>query len=134
MYQEFLQKNGCSPNLIWVEPADVLHTGTPTIYIKLPVPQANLARVRERFETGLRSGLGVCFQSMAELENATCCFAWVPEDEADQECHMMGSGLKISALSGESRRKGVGVKSRLRWALLKKRFQKHSAKNPDLFR
>lgn len=132
-YSEFLQKCGFPTGLTWVEPGDILLTGTRTIYIRLPVPQANLVHARERFEAGLRSGLGVWFQTLAELKNSTCCFAFVPEDEADQMYHLLGDGLKMSAQTDQSRRKGIGVRSRLRWALLKRHFRKHSWMIAELF-
>ena len=133
MYQSFLQQNGHSPKLIWVELTDILLTDTSKVYVKLPVSQQNMARARKLFESGMGSGLGVKLHAIANLKDSTCCYAWVPKDQVDQEYALMGSGLKMSALSDESRRKGTAIRSRLRWAMLKKRFQKHSAMVADLF-
>jgi hypothetical protein len=108
-FQEFLRKNGWSENLIWVEPTDLLLSGRGPIYVKLPVPAENLTHARERFTSGMSNGLGILFRTMCEVKNATCCYAWAPKDPTEQSYHLMGSGLKVSALTDKVRRSGKAV-------------------------
>ena len=111
-FQEFLRKNGWSTNLIWVEPTDLLLTGSPAIYVRLPVPAENLALAHKRFALGMSNGLGILFDTICELKNASCCFAWVPKNPTEQADHLMGRGLKLSAPADRSRRSGKAVVNR----------------------
>ncbi len=122
-----------SENLIWVEPADLLLSLEGAICVKLPVPAENLARARERFEHGMKSGLGVLFGTLCDLPNATCCYAWVPKDKAEQKSHLIPRGLKTVVPTYSFRKQGKAVKNRFYWRFLKHRYQKNSGRIQDLF-
>jgi len=47
LFQDFLRKNGYSPNLVWIEPADVLIPLRREIYVKLPVSRNSVDRGTE---------------------------------------------------------------------------------------
>lgn len=131
-FEEFLRRNGYPPNLVWVEPTDLLLSGRGAIYVKLPVPAENLIRARERFGLGMNNGLGILLGTICYLRNATCCYAWVPKDHEEQQHHLMGNGLKLNATT-DSRRTGRDVTSRFYWYLLNRRYQKYSRLMPLLF-
>ena len=131
-FEEFLRQNGYPPNLVWVEPTDLLLSGRGAIYVKLPVPAENLIRARERFGLGINKGLGILLGTICYLRDATCCYAWVPQDHEEQQRHLMCNGLKLSATT-DSRRSGRAIMSHFYWYLLKRRYQKYSRMTPDLF-
>jgi hypothetical protein len=132
-FEVFLRKNGYSATLIWVEPADLVLPGRRAIYVRVPVPSRNLEHARKRFFSGMTEGLGVTFGTICDLPNATCCYAWVPKDRKQQQEHLMGSELKISAKTDSSRVPGVYVTNAIRWQLLKLRCRKRAGMTQDLF-
>lgn len=132
-FESFLRQNGYAANLIWVEPSDLILRGERGIYVKLPVSAKNLAYVRKRFASGMSSGMGIAFRAICDLERATCCYAWAPDNQAERESHLMGSGLKLSAATGLSRFTGTAIKSWSRWQLLKIRYHRYSKLKQQLF-
>jgi hypothetical protein len=133
-FEVFLTENGYSTNLIWIEASELVLSSQHSIYVKLPAPARNLSHARDCFERGRANGLGVNFGTIRELRNATCCYAWVPKDEVNQQNHLMGRGLKLTAKTGSSRLTGVIVKSQFHWWFLKLRHRRHSDLRDDLFR
>jgi hypothetical protein len=132
-FEVFLKENGYSASLIWVEPSDLIPSGQHSIYVKLPVQTTNLTRACDRFKRGISDGLGITFGTICDLSSATCCYAWVPKDQIDQQDHLMGRGLKITARTGSSRLNGILVGSQLRWWLLKLRYRRQSRLRETLF-
>lgn len=132
-FEGFLCQNGYSANLIWVEPSDLVLSGRREIYVKLPVSAENLTRARKRFAAGMSAGIGITFGTICELQNATCCYAWKPNNHAERESHLMGDGLKLSAGTGLSRITGTPIRSWARWQLLKIRYRQYSDLNQQLF-
>jgi hypothetical protein len=132
-FQEFLHQNGWSTNLVWVEPTDLLLSGRGAMYVKLPVPAENLIHARERFTSGMSNGLGILFDTICELKNATCCYVWAPKDQTEQGYHLMGRGLKLTVLADRARRTGKPVVRQLYWRLLQRRHKKYSSMIRDLF-
>lgn len=130
-FEVFLKENGYSANLIWVEPSDLVLSGQHSIYVKLSAPTTNLSRARDRFERGISDGLGITFGTICDLRNATCCYAWSPEDEIDQQYHLMGRGLKVTARP--DRLNGIIVGSRFRWRCLRFRYRRYSRLRETLF-
>ncbi len=84
-FEEFLRKNGYSPTLMWVEPADLVLPGRRAIYVRVPVPSRNLEQARKRFVSGMTKGLGITFGTICDLPNATCCYVWVPKDQSSNK-------------------------------------------------
>jgi hypothetical protein len=132
-FEVFLKENGYSVTLIWVEPADLVLPGRRAIYVRVPVPSRNLEHARMRFVSGMTEGLGVTFGTICDLPNATCCYAWVPKDRKQQQEHLMGPGLKISAKTDSSRVPGIYVANAIRWQLLKLRYRNRTEMTQDLF-
>jgi hypothetical protein len=132
-FKGFLRQNGYSANLIWVEPSDLLLSGRRIIYVKLPVSAGNLNSARTRFATGMSAGIGVTFGTICELQNATCCYAWTPNDHTEKETHLMGDGLKLSVRIGTPRITGTPIRSWAHWQILKIRYRQYSNLNQQLF-
>jgi len=130
-FEAFLRQNAYSTNLVWVEPDDLLLPGQRAIYVKVPVPFNNLERARERFNSGMSEGLGVALGTICELPSTTCCYLWVPKDRAEQQEHLMGSGLKLSAKT--VRLRGIPVTNPVHWQLLKLRHRKRAGLRQHLF-
>jgi hypothetical protein len=132
-FEDFLRHSGYSSTVIWVEPSDLVLRGRRAIYVKVPVSSRNLERARERFVFGMSEGLGVTFGTVCELPNATCCYAWVPKDRDEQQEHLMGSGLKVSAKTDSSKVPGIHVTNSICWQLLKLRYRKTAEMTQHLF-
>jgi len=131
--EEFLRQNSFSVNLIWVEPANLILSGRRSIYVKVPVPSGNLERARDRFAMGMGEGLGIALGTICELPDATCSYAWVPKDRKEQQEHLMGPGLKVSAAKGSPRISGIRVTNPIHWQLLKLRHRKRAGLRQHLF-
>lgn len=125
-YTEFLKKCGCPSRIIWVTPEDVLFTRSGRIYIR-HAAEGRAAQARKQYEAGLESGLGVEFLMLCELNDSARCFVWFPRDRGEAERMMMPAdgSLKMSALNNSSKRKGKGIRSRLAWEVLRRRYEKN---------
>jgi hypothetical protein len=132
-FEDFLRQHGYSATLIWVEPTDLVLPGRRAVYVKTPVSLRNVEHARKCFVAGMTEGLGVTFGTICDLPNATCCYAWVPKDRKEQQQHLMGSGLKISAKTDSSRVPGICVTNAVYWQLLKLRYRKRTPLAQDLF-
>jgi hypothetical protein len=132
-FEDFLRQNGYSTSLVWVEPADLVLPGRRAIYVKVPVPSTNFERAHQRFTSGMSEGLGVTLGTICELQNATCCYTWVPRNRTEQQEHLMGSGLKVSARTDSARIPGIPVTNPVRWQLLKLHHRKRAVMRQHLF-
>jgi hypothetical protein len=131
-FQKFLGSNGYPADLIWVTAQDLL-AGDRLLYVRLPVPDVNVQRVREVFENAMEQQSGIVFTTVCELDSATCCRAWVPADDDERERAMCPRDLKISALTGNSRICGQGVRSRFKREYLRFRHRDRQALMSDFF-
>jgi hypothetical protein len=132
-FKDFLRQNGYSTSLVWVEPTDLVLPGRRVIYVKVPVPSTNFDRACHRFTSGMSDGSGVALGTICELQSATCCYAWVPKDRTEQQEHLMGTGLKLSAKTDYSRIPGIPVTNSIYWQLLKVRHRKRVSMMQYLF-
>jgi len=80
----------------------------------------------------MSEGLGITFRTICELQDATCCCAWKPGNEAEGTSHLMGQGLKLAAGSG-LRLKATPVRNWFRWQLLTARYRQYRDLNQHLF-
>jgi hypothetical protein len=132
-FRKFLGGNGYPVDLIWIAPPDLL-AGDRLFYVRLPVPDINVQRVRECFENAMEQQSGIVFTTVCELGSATCCRVWVPADEDERERAMCPRDLKLCAQSGNSRIRGQGVRSRFKWEYLRFRHRDQQALISDFFR
>jgi hypothetical protein len=130
-FQDFLNQNGYPRNLVWLEPTDIALTGRPCVYVKVPVQAGNLTRAFDRFTAGMSNKLGVCFGTICEMNDSTCCYAWTPTSHQEQVEHWINPPLKFSAKM--SRVPGIPVTRRLSWWLLKLRHHKYLNMREVLF-
>jgi hypothetical protein len=120
-FQEFLVRNGYPKELTWVTPDDVILRDRKLVYVRLPVPASNTLHARELFELGMLRQLGVLLQAVCEIDGTTCCYVWVPVDQAESQYALMPRGLKMSANMAESRIPARSVRSRIQWHWLRKK-------------
>ena len=130
-FQEFLRGNGSPEKIIWIQPEDILLTGKRLFYLKTPVPESRGSAARQAYEAGLRRGLGVLFLTICELENATCCYVWTPENEEEAAQALMPVGLKMSIKADKI--SAIPVPSHLLWLLLRFRYRRRQANKGFLF-
>lgn len=129
-FRQFLGKNGCPENVVWVTARDILLSGRRLIYVKVPVPDSNENEVRQLFETGASEEWGILLETICETKDATYAYAWSPRNAREAERNLMRKGVKMSAAPREAKVPGEAVRSRLRWSYLQwklrgKQQQKH---------
>ena len=134
-FQDFLKGKGFSPNVIWIEPSDVVLTGDNRIFV-CPTGQENAAiAARNMFEHGLTQGNGVVLKGLFAKSDATYSFVWFPRDRADAEYEMVPPGVKLQvSLSIPQHFKVVIIRSRERWQTLGQRHGGIQFMKTDLFR
>ncbi len=112
--QEFIAKQGLSPDLLWIFRQDVVRLRRQT-YIKVPVPN-NEPLAESLYNSGRPNGLGIHLSVFCLLRGRPCCYVWLPSDSTDAEYRML-SGLKLSVPVEQD--VATPVRSRLRWKWLK---------------
>jgi hypothetical protein len=133
-FSKFLSDNGYSPRIVWITPEDVLFTGRPLLYVKLPTPPRNSEQARMRFDVAMKEQSGVSFRAFCQTDYSTLCTVWVPADESERERAMCSkTDLKMSAAIGESRFRGEEVRSRFRWCYLSLRHKGEQLQKDQLF-
>jgi hypothetical protein len=130
-FQIFLSRNGYSERLIWVLAADLIFPGGKSVYVKVPVPERNLADPRNRFTHGMTDGFGVRFSTVCEMGGETYCHVWAPRNRKEQEYGFVGKGLKLLVQTNHVI--GMPVGSWLRWRFLLIRHRSGSALKQELF-
>jgi hypothetical protein len=132
-FQKFLGESGYPPRVIWVDPQDVLLTGTCQALVRVSVPADKELHAQAVFEKGMKEQMGVLFATLCEMDDVSCCYAWVPVDEEEAHRHLMPRDLKLSANIGESRLFGKAVTNHFRWLWLRLRHRKHQELRDQLF-
>jgi len=133
-YKQFLEEHGYSRDVVWVKPDDVLVSGGPVIYVKVPVSRSNEESVRTLFDLGMSQERGVLFDTLCDGDGITFSYAWVPRDDAEAEEYLMPKGLKLSAKTGASRIPGKAVGSHLRWSYLQLKYRGQQSRKEQMFR
>jgi len=128
-FRNFLLTNNCSPEILWVSSKEVAFPPKHFVYVKSPVPAANLDLARESYESGMAQNRGVLFSTVCEMKDATCCFVWFPKDQDEAERYLMPAdgSLKMSVRTDSPRIRGKIVKNSLRWKLLQMAYRKRAA-------
>jgi hypothetical protein len=132
-FRALLKKSGYSGEIVWVTPGDVLLTGKRFVYVRVPLPEENLAEARETHERGTARESGVLFSTVCEMDGSACCSDWSPERYEDGQQGLWSRGLKMSAKTEESRIPGKAVRSALRWKWLSWRHRKKQALKAFIF-
>lgn len=132
-FRRFLAQNGYQQEVVWVKPDDVILTGGPLLYVRVPAPRSNEEPARQLFECGIARQKGVLFGTLCEIDGATCSYAWVPKDEAESQKALMPTGLKMSVHSEDSRVQGKAVLNSLHWSYLRLKYRKKQESKKQLF-
>ena len=119
-FSRFLRENGYPEQILWVENPDVIcHQWQ--LWVRARTAQTMRGRACQKYEEGIRNGLGVWLQAFSELPGTTIAAVILPKDEdAAQRCLMPRSGLKltVAAKKFSARR----VTNRLTWLILSLRY------------
>ena len=132
-FQKFLTQQSRPSKLVWLEPRDILLSGTRVVYVKLPTPGGREKQARKLYDYGLTQGRGVLFNGVFEIEGATCCSVWVPADDAEAQSALLPPELKLSIARGDFRLVGEVVRSRIRWLFLRLRHRGKQRLKHQLF-
>ena len=132
-FQRFLGENGYSEHLIWVTPQDILFSNRRLLYVRLPVPDTNLKRIRALYETAMKEQSGISFSTVCKLSEATCCRAWVPANDDERQRAMCPRDVKFSAVVESSQIPGKALRSRLVWWYLRVRHRNRQTGGRDFF-
>ncbi len=132
-FKDFLAHRGFSPNVVWIEPSDVVLTGDRRLFVYHTEQESAAIAARNTFEQGLAEGIGVVLKGLFPKTNATYSFVWFPRDPAEAEHEMVSPGVKLQVNISETF-KAVIIRSRERWQELSQRHGSIRFTKTDLFR
>lgn len=110
-------------NLIWITPEDLLLTRSRRYYVRLLESEANEAQAREVFVSKIDTDAGVEFKVVGFAREDLCCGL----------VKRAGAGVKFSVPTEQSRVEGVGVRSELRWRVLRLKYRDDQEMRVRLF-
>jgi len=133
-FRSFLVHQGHSPNVIWIEPTNIVLTGDRRILVYHAEEEggAELA-ARKVFEQGIAEGNGVVINGLFPKKDATYAFIWFPRDRAEAEYEMVPTGVKLRVNISETYKVAV-FRSRERWRVLSQRHGGIQFMTMELFR
>ena len=118
-FREFLEKEGESGQIVWVWPEDVLATGKRFVYVRVPVPEGNAAKVAEAYDKAVADGLGVRLSTLCYMPDVTCCYVWGSRDDHQKGPQLWPfHGFMMSVKKDSGRIPGKPVRNVLHWAWL----------------
>jgi hypothetical protein len=133
-FQSFLANQGYSPNVVWIEPSDVVLTERKLIYVHHPYLESAEVLARNTFDQGLAFGNGVVLKGLFPKKHATYSFVWFPQDRVEGE-HALVPPKEVKLEINPSQPFKVAIiRSDERWHLLKKRHGCVQFMKTDLFR
>jgi len=132
-FKDFLAHRGFSPNVVWIEPSDVVLTGDRRLFVYHSEQESAAIAACNTFEQGLAGGIGVVLKGLFPKKNATYSFVWFPRDAAEAEHEMVSPGVKLQVNISETF-KSVVIRSRERWQALSERHGSIRFMKTDLFR
>lgn len=126
-FQDFLGQNQYLKNILWLMPEDVILSRNRSVYVRVPIPDANEMKARKMYDDGVANGRGLLMTTVCEMERSTCCYVWYPRtpEEEPQGLWPHDGSVKLSVKMQTSRVRGKPVKSHLLWALLKLRNRRN---------
>jgi hypothetical protein len=132
-FKDFLANRGFSPNVVWIEPSDVVLNGDRRLFVYHTEQESAAIAARNTFEQGLAGGIGVVLKGLFPKNNATYSFVWFPRDRVEAEHEMVSPGVKLQVSISETF-KSVAIRSRERWQALSERHGSIRFMKMDLFR
>lgn len=132
-FRNFLAREGFSPNVIWIEPSDVVLTVDKRIFVCHTGGESAAVAARDTFEQGVQKGNGVVLKGLFPKKDATYSFVWFPQDSAEAEYEMLPQGVKLQVNLSEIF-KVIIIRSKDRWQALSQRHGSMQFMKTDLFR
>jgi hypothetical protein len=111
----FLASQNYPRAICWVMPADVVVDTNRHYWVRKREAEATRYAAL-RYSVGLERNFGVKLQAICATESETFASVFVPEDDLDAQCHLMGRGLKLSC--PVERYSTSTVRNPLKWRLL----------------
>jgi hypothetical protein len=139
-FKDFLAHRGFSPNVVWIQPSDLVLTEDGRIFVCHTEEESAAIAARNTFEQGLKQGNGVVLKGVVlkglfPRTYATYSFVWFPRDHADAESEMVPPGVKLQiGLSLPQHFKVIVIRNRERWQALRQRHGGIQFMKTDLFR
>jgi hypothetical protein len=120
-FRAFLRQNNYAENIVWVMPEDILLTGKPFLYVRLPIPAENERRIRRMYDDGVAQGRGLVMATVCRMNQSTYCYLWFPKsaEEIPQGIWPTNGDLKLSAGEKSSSPAGRTINHGMLWMLLK---------------
>jgi hypothetical protein len=138
----FLGRDRVANQVEWIFPED-LQLVDARFYVRVPVPDKNLARAQADYCKGIERGLGVELCVICWIGDCACSHVYVPGNEREAELHLMPAGLKMSyptqgTLDGEpscrgERREAIPVRNKVKWHLLRRKGARNATVKSQLF-
>lgn len=82
-----LSEEGYPSRIMWVQPGHVVYYRR-RLYVHVPNTMLTAMVARSYFRAGYDQGLGLTVDAICELDGATCCSVFVPENQA--QAHRLG--------------------------------------------
>lgn len=132
-FKDFLAHRGFSPNVVWIQPSDVVLTSDRRIFVCHTEQESAAIAARNTFEQGHDEGIGVVLKGLFPKKDATYSFVWFPRDRSEAEDEMVSPGVKLQVNISETF-KPVIIRNRERWQALSRRHGSIRFMKTDLFR
>jgi len=114
-FSAFLASQNYPQNVCWIALGDLLVDKETHFWIR-PRPNAE-ENATKRYAQGLSRKLGIELRAICATDAETFAHVFVPADDLDRQCHLMGRALKLSCPI--ERRSTSRVRNSLRWFTLR---------------
>lgn len=94
-FRLFLASQGYPTTIRWLSPTDVLVEEKHRFWVRLRQSD-RVVGSKERYAEGLSRKLGIELRAICATEVETFAFVFLPQDDLDRQCHLMGRMLKLS--------------------------------------
>jgi hypothetical protein len=125
-FQEFLKRVRYAERILWTMPSDVLLTGQPFMYVRVPIPLENEAQYRRAYEQSMSQNRALLMLAMFELSGSSCCCIWHPIDcsQTPEGIWPPDGNVKMSARSKSEGIQVRAVRNRIWWKFLEWRYRR----------
>ena len=91
-FKNFLAREGQSSTLLWLFREDVIFLFA-RVFVRIPVPAENEARMAACYELGKKRGFGVNLHGFCLLDSQLCCYVVLPKDDLESQYMAMDPNL-----------------------------------------
>jgi hypothetical protein len=114
-FRAFLATQNYPKAICWLTPGDVVVDTNRHFWVRKRDKKATEYAALQYAE-GLRRNFGVMLRAICATEMETFASVFIPEDDLDAQCHLMGRGLKLSC--PVERYSTSAVRNPLKWKVL----------------